>query len=315
MLAKLTADSVTTNPKRTFMHTRVRLIRCLFLIAASAVGLARIVAAEAKDGSNRVDGHCDPILLLVELFDGVTPPVLPFGWSSTTWVTSNSGVPTPPADTPPNAAFVDDPATISDKQLLSPTMVSLYDWGRVQVSFRNNFNFQDGFDGGVLEVSYDHGLTFQDVLDAGGTLVLGGYNGTINSCCGNPWLVGRRGPAIRADLSTPLWWISLTDALSILYCAGGWEVTAAFPAKAGASTTLISFNAMPISRRVRATPQRRARVRRRRDERRFVMTLSVYGNFRARVLPPESRLTSCSVFRQTASMEAEIDCRLQSNSR
>ena len=29
---------------------------------------------------------------------------------------------------------------------------------------------------------------------------------------------------------------------------------------------------------------------------------------------PESRLTSCSVFRQTASMEAEIDCRLQSNS-
>jgi hypothetical protein len=29
---------------------------------------------------------------------------------------------------------------------------------------------------------------------------------------------------------------------------------------------------------------------------------------------PESRLMSCSVFRQTASMEAEIDCRLPSNS-
>src|SRR5262245_627457 len=28
---------------------------------------------------------------------------------------------------------------------------------------------------------------------------------------------------------------------------------------------------------------------------------------------PELRLTSCSVFRQTASMEAEIDCTLQSN--
>jgi hypothetical protein len=27
-------------------------------------------------------------------------------------------VPTPPAVTPPNAAFIDDPATISDKQLL-----------------------------------------------------------------------------------------------------------------------------------------------------------------------------------------------------
>ena len=60
----------------------------------------------------------------------------------------------------------------------------------MMVSFRNNFNLQDGFDGGVLEVSYDDGLTFADVLAAGGTFVLGGYNGTINSCCGNP-LAGR----------------------------------------------------------------------------------------------------------------------------
>ena len=64
-------------------------------------------------------------------------------------------------------------------------------WAPLQVSFRNNFNLQDGFDGGVLEVSYDHGLTFQDVLAVGGTFVLGGYNGTINSCCGNP-LAGRQ---------------------------------------------------------------------------------------------------------------------------
>ena len=121
----------------------------------------------------------------------MTPPALPTGWSSTTWVTSNSGVPTPPADTLPNAVFVDDPATISDKQLVSPNIVSICDAGAVQVSFRNNFNFQDGFDGGVLEVSYDDGLTFQDVLAVGGTFVLGGYNGTINSCCGNP-LAGRQ---------------------------------------------------------------------------------------------------------------------------
>ena len=144
------------------------------------------------DGSDRVDGQCEPILRLLEFFDGVTPPALPTGWSSTTWVTSNSGVPTPPADTPPNAVFVDDPATISDKQLLSPTISFICDLGRLQVSFRNNFNLQDGFDGGVLEVSYDHGLTFQDVLAVGGTFVLGGYNGTINSCCGNP-LAGAAG--------------------------------------------------------------------------------------------------------------------------
>jgi hypothetical protein len=161
------------------MQTRLRLVCCLFLVAAAAVGLVRI-AAETADGSDWVDGQCNPILLLLEFFDGVTPPALPTGWSSTTWVTSNSGVPTPPADTLPNAVFVDDPATISDKQLVSPKIASICDAGAVRVSFRNNFNLQDGFDGGVLEVSYDDGLTFQDVL-AVGTFVLGGYNGTINS--------------------------------------------------------------------------------------------------------------------------------------
>jgi hypothetical protein len=181
---------VATNPKRTFIQTRLRVIFSLLLVAAAAIGLPRIVAAEATVGSDRVDGQCDPIVLLLEFFDDVTPPALPTGWSSTTWVTSNSGVPTPPADTLPNATFVDDPATISDKQLLSPNIASLCDGGAVTVSFRNNFNLQDGFDGGVLEVSYDDGLTFADVLAAGGTFVLGGYNGTINSCCGNP-LAGR----------------------------------------------------------------------------------------------------------------------------
>src|SRR5437016_11470889 len=156
------------------MQTQLRLIRCLFLDAAAAVGLPRIVAAEATDGNDRVDGQCDPILLLLEFFDSVTPPALPTGWSSTTWVTSNSGVPTPPADTLPNAAFVDDPATISDKQLLSPNIGLICDAGAVQVSFRNNFNLQDGFDGGVLEVSTDGGNTFQDILTLG-SFVTGGY--------------------------------------------------------------------------------------------------------------------------------------------
>lgn len=173
------------------MQTRLRLICCLVLIAAAALPTARIASADAMDENRRVDLPCQPSSLLTEFFDGVTPPALPAGWSSTTWVTSNSGVPTPPADTPPNAAFVDDPATISDKQLLSPSITLVCDAGAVQVSFRNNFNFQDGFDGGVLEVSYNNGLTFADVLDAGGTFVLGGYNGTIKSCCGNP-LAGRQ---------------------------------------------------------------------------------------------------------------------------
>jgi hypothetical protein len=105
-------------------------------------------------------------------------------------MTSNSGVPTPPADTLPNATFVDDPATISDKQLLSPNIPFIADAGSPKLTFRNNFNLQDGFDGGVLEISFDGGLTFQDIIAAGGTFVHGGYNGTISACCGNP-LAGR----------------------------------------------------------------------------------------------------------------------------
>src|SRR4029077_7807987 len=48
-------------------------------------------------------------------FDYLTPPELPSGWLATNalgppplWVTSNPGLPMPPADTAPNALFIDD---------------------------------------------------------------------------------------------------------------------------------------------------------------------------------------------------------------
>src|SRR4029450_8401137 len=71
---------------------------------------------------------CPPFF--TENFDGVTPPALPPDWLATNminpdnifWVTSNSGTPTPPADSLPNAAFVNDPALRSDKELDSPTV-------------------------------------------------------------------------------------------------------------------------------------------------------------------------------------------------
>jgi hypothetical protein len=163
---------------------------CLLIIAAAAGGLARIVAARAAGESDRIEVQCDPIAI-IEFFDSVTPPALPPGWSSTTWITSGSGLPSPPADSPPNAAFVDDPGTISDKQLLSPSIPAIADGPQAKMSFRNNFNYQDGFDGGVLEVSFDDGLTFEDIVAAGGTFISGGYNGTISTCCGNP-LAGRQ---------------------------------------------------------------------------------------------------------------------------
>ncbi|MGE5214359.1 MAG: S8 family serine peptidase [Nitrospirota bacterium] len=140
---------------------------------------------------------------LTESFDGVMPPALPPGWITTNlqgpppfWVTSNSGVPSPPADTPPNAAFVDDPGVISDK-LLDSFSFTVFEATSLQVTFRHNFDLEAsdensslGFDGGVLEISVDQGQTYHDVLDAGGSFVVGGYNRRISMDRGSP-LAGR----------------------------------------------------------------------------------------------------------------------------
>ena len=67
---------------------------------------------------------CWTLEMTTQTFDNVTPPALPPDWIATNaqgppplWGTSNSGVPMPPADSPPNAAFIDDPAVVSDKRL------------------------------------------------------------------------------------------------------------------------------------------------------------------------------------------------------
>jgi hypothetical protein len=142
-------------------------------------------------------------IVLTENFDNVVPPVLPPDWTATNalgppplWVTSNSGVPLPPADTSPNAAFIDDPAVVSDKRLDS----LYFPLGAFspQLVFRHNFNLEAsdsepniGFDGGVLELSTDGGNTFQDVLAAGGSFAMGGYNRTISMDRGSP-IAGRQ---------------------------------------------------------------------------------------------------------------------------
>ena len=134
---------------------------------------------------------------LFENFDKVTPPVVPPGWLADNvidpdgifWQTSNSGFPMPPADSPPTAAWVNDPAMISDKHLDSPP-VAIDSLTSAILTFRNNYALQNTFDGGVLEISIDGGA-FQDILSAGGSFLQGGYNGTVNTCCGNP-LAGRQ---------------------------------------------------------------------------------------------------------------------------
>lgn len=139
-----------------------------------------------------------------ENFDGLTPPALPPNWLATNalgppplWVTSDSGVPVPPADSAPNALFIDDPGVVSDKRL-DGWFLDFFEDCCVRLTFRHNFNLEAsdsdpnvGYDGGVLELSTDNGNTFQDILDAGGSFVSGGYNRTIASDRGSP-IAGRQ---------------------------------------------------------------------------------------------------------------------------
>jgi len=137
------------------------------------------------------------IVVLSKTFDGVTPPALPPGWVAANainpdgilWVTSNSGVPSPPADSLPNATFINDPAVISDKRLDSPTIAIPLSSG-AQVTFRQNRDLESTFDGGVLEISIAGGA-FQDILAAGGSFATGGYNATISTAFGSP-IAGRQ---------------------------------------------------------------------------------------------------------------------------
>jgi hypothetical protein len=134
---------------------------------------------------------------LFENFDNVTPPTLPPGWTAINaidpdgilWQTSNSGNPTPPAYSPPNAVWVNDPPVVSDKRLDSPP-IAIDTLESAALTFRNNYALQNTFDGGVLELSIDGGA-FQDIIAAGGSFLEGGYDGTISTCCGNP-LAGRQ---------------------------------------------------------------------------------------------------------------------------
>jgi hypothetical protein len=141
-------------------------------------------------------GALVPTPFFSENFDGVTPPALPVGWSSsvtgsvsTAWATTSDQ-----ADTPPNSVFAPDPDGVSDNRLTSPVIA--LPTSNAQLTFRHSYNVESatptyGYDGGVLEISIN-GDPFTDILNAGGSFVTGGYTSTINSGSGNP-LSGRQG--------------------------------------------------------------------------------------------------------------------------
>jgi hypothetical protein len=121
-----------------------------------------------------------PIVTATQHFDTVGAPALPSGWTTSpsgAWTTTTSQ-----NDTPPNAAFASDPASVSDRQLISPVFpVS----GVGGLSFQHSYDFEAGYDGGVLEIS-TNGSVFVDILAVGGTFITGGYNAAVPSGYGNP---------------------------------------------------------------------------------------------------------------------------------
>jgi predicted DsbA family dithiol-disulfide isomerase len=130
-------------------------------------------------------------IILSENFDGVVAPALPSGWTTTgspptatLWTTSTTA-----PNSPPNAAFVPDPAAITDVRLLSP-IISLIGATDAVLTFSNFFDLENGFDGGVLEISINGGA-FTDIVASGGSFVAGGYTGTLSVNFGNP-LGGRQ---------------------------------------------------------------------------------------------------------------------------
>jgi len=169
---------------------------CLVLLIATLAGPSLAVR-------ERCPG-CTSLHTFSENFDTTTPPALPADWLATNalgpppmWVTSNSGLPGPAADTLPNAASIDDPAVISDKRVDS-LQFTFFEGLYPQLTFRHNFDLEAsptdsnvGFDGGVLELSTDGGNTFQDIVAAGGIFVIGGYNRTISTDRGSP-IAGRQ---------------------------------------------------------------------------------------------------------------------------
>lgn len=128
-----------------------------------------------------------------ENFDGVSVPALPIGWTAANpinpdsifWVSSTNA-----PSSSPNAAFINNPSTVSDKHLVTPLILA-GTFG-ASFSFRNNYAFDPviGSDGGVLEISSPNinGGAFTEITDptVGGNIFSGGYNSTISTAFGNP---------------------------------------------------------------------------------------------------------------------------------
>jgi hypothetical protein len=131
-----------------------------------------------------------PITTFTENFDGVTAPAFPAGWTAVAvqnginFVTTTSN-----DDSPPNAAYALDPATVGGGTNLTSPSIPIASAGAV-VEFRNRYDTEAAWDGGVLEISIAGGA-FQDVITAGGAFIQNGYTGILGANGANNPLAGR----------------------------------------------------------------------------------------------------------------------------
>lgn len=119
-----------------------------------------------------------------ENFDGITAPALPAGWTTAggggqaAWFSRTTA-----SDTAPNAMFSANAATIGTNTLVTPAIT--LPAGSSQLTFRQNYDLESGYDGGVLEIKIGAGA-FTDIITAGGSFVAGGYNAALSTSYGNP---------------------------------------------------------------------------------------------------------------------------------
>ena len=130
---------------------------------------------------------CDSGFL--ENFDLNSSPSLPSGWSFSQQVGTEVEWKTVTSDyiSSPNALFANNPGSVNLASITSPYYQIN---GFSQLTFRNRYIIETGYDGAVLEYSINGTGVWQDILSGGGTFVDGGYTHTMPSVWNNP-LVGR----------------------------------------------------------------------------------------------------------------------------
>ena len=157
----------------------------------SAAGTCSTPGQVCDDGNACTAGDTCGTSTCGETFDSVSAPALPAGWT-TQLVTGQTGdlawqTTTTSNDTAPNSATTPDPGHVTDK-VLDSTVFPITS-ASAQLTFRNSYSLEDGFDGAVLEIKIGGG-SFQDIIAAGGSFVTGGYTRTISTAYSSP-IAGR----------------------------------------------------------------------------------------------------------------------------